>query len=146
MRVPRLIVHSELKSVHPGFPVAFIFKHKSIITNNAVSNLFALTCCYHSINNECCVVTLDRVSALHHTWTFEIVHPEKFLRIGPGLNCSWQQTIFLDLDTFLRSDLVCENEAAVNNPVCWLLIGLLLCMYTYATLCSNPILLISLIF
>ena len=30
-------------------------------------------------------VTLDRVSALHHTWTFEIVHPEKFLRIGPGL-------------------------------------------------------------
>jgi len=28
--VPRLIVHSELKSVHPGFPVAFIFKHKLI--------------------------------------------------------------------------------------------------------------------
>jgi len=25
-----LIVHSELKSVHPGFPVAFIFKHKLI--------------------------------------------------------------------------------------------------------------------
>jgi len=24
-RVPALIVHSELKSVHPGFPVAFIF-------------------------------------------------------------------------------------------------------------------------
>jgi len=23
---PALIVHSELKSVHPGFPVAFIFK------------------------------------------------------------------------------------------------------------------------
>ena len=28
---PALIVHSELKSVHPGFPVAFSFlKHKSI--------------------------------------------------------------------------------------------------------------------
>ena len=28
---PALIVHSELKSVHPGFPVAFIFfKHKLI--------------------------------------------------------------------------------------------------------------------
>jgi len=27
---------------------------------------------------------LDRVSALHHTRTFEIVYPEKFLRIGPG--------------------------------------------------------------
>ena len=25
-RVPALIVHSELKSVHPGFPVTFIFK------------------------------------------------------------------------------------------------------------------------
>jgi len=25
-----LIVHSELKSVHAGFPVAFIFKHKLI--------------------------------------------------------------------------------------------------------------------
>ena len=24
-RVPALTVHSELKSVHPGFPVAFIF-------------------------------------------------------------------------------------------------------------------------
>ena len=24
------LVHSELKSVHPGFPVAFIFKHKLI--------------------------------------------------------------------------------------------------------------------
>ena len=43
---PALIVHSELKSVHPGFLVAFIFKHKSIITNNVVFNLFALTCCY----------------------------------------------------------------------------------------------------
>ena len=29
---PALIVHSELKSVHPGFPVAFIFKHKLINT------------------------------------------------------------------------------------------------------------------
>jgi len=28
--LPALIVHSELKSVHPGFPVAFIFKHKLI--------------------------------------------------------------------------------------------------------------------
>ena len=27
---PALIVHSELKSVHPGFLVAFIFKHKLI--------------------------------------------------------------------------------------------------------------------
>ena len=27
---PALIVHSELKSVHPGFPVAFIFKHELI--------------------------------------------------------------------------------------------------------------------
>jgi len=27
---PALIVHSELKSVHPGFPVAFIFKHKLV--------------------------------------------------------------------------------------------------------------------
>ena len=27
---PALIVHSELKSVHPGFPVAFILKHKLI--------------------------------------------------------------------------------------------------------------------
>jgi len=27
---PALIVHSDLKSVHPGFPVAFIFKHKLI--------------------------------------------------------------------------------------------------------------------
>jgi len=27
---PALIVHSELKSVHPGFSVAFIFKHKLI--------------------------------------------------------------------------------------------------------------------
>ena len=27
---PALIVHSELKGVHPGFPVAFIFKHKLI--------------------------------------------------------------------------------------------------------------------
>ena len=27
---PALIVHSELKSVHLGFPVAFIFKHKLI--------------------------------------------------------------------------------------------------------------------
>jgi len=27
---PALIVHYELKSVHPGFPVAFIFKHKLI--------------------------------------------------------------------------------------------------------------------
>ena len=27
---PTLIVHSELKNVHPGFPVAFIFKHKLI--------------------------------------------------------------------------------------------------------------------
>ena len=27
---PALIVHSELKSVHPRFPVAFIFKHKLI--------------------------------------------------------------------------------------------------------------------
>jgi len=27
---PALIVHSELKSVHPGFPVAFIFMHKLI--------------------------------------------------------------------------------------------------------------------
>jgi len=27
---------------------------------------------------------LDGVSALHHTCTFEIVHPEKFLRIGAG--------------------------------------------------------------
>jgi len=27
---PALIVHSELKSVHPGFPVAFVFKHKLI--------------------------------------------------------------------------------------------------------------------
>ena len=25
-----LIAHSELKSVHPGFPVAFIFKHKLV--------------------------------------------------------------------------------------------------------------------
>jgi len=30
------------------------------------------------------VDTLDRLSALHHTWTFEILHPEKFLRIGPA--------------------------------------------------------------
>jgi len=30
---PALIVHSELKSVHPGFPVAFIFKHKLISCN-----------------------------------------------------------------------------------------------------------------
>jgi len=30
---------------------------------------------------------LDRVSALHHTLTFEIVHPEKFLRIGPAHHC-----------------------------------------------------------
>ena len=29
---------------------------------------------------------MDRVSALHHTRTFEIVHPEKFLRIGPVCN------------------------------------------------------------
>ena len=28
-----LIVHSELKSVHPGFPVAFIFKHKLGLIN-----------------------------------------------------------------------------------------------------------------
>jgi len=28
--LPALIVHSKLKSVHPGFPVAFIFKHKLI--------------------------------------------------------------------------------------------------------------------
>ena len=28
-----LIVHSELKSVHPGFPVAFIFKHKLSLIN-----------------------------------------------------------------------------------------------------------------
>jgi len=27
---PALIVHSELKSVHPGFPVAFIFQQKLI--------------------------------------------------------------------------------------------------------------------
>ena len=27
---PALFVHSELKSVHPGLPVAFIFKHKLI--------------------------------------------------------------------------------------------------------------------
>jgi len=27
---PALMVHSELKSVHPGLPVAFIFKHKLI--------------------------------------------------------------------------------------------------------------------
>jgi len=27
---PALIVHTELKSVHPGFPVAFIFMHKLI--------------------------------------------------------------------------------------------------------------------
>jgi len=29
---PALIVHSELKCVHPGFPVAFIFKHKLMNT------------------------------------------------------------------------------------------------------------------
>ena len=28
--LPALIVHSKLKSVHAGFPVAFIFKHKLI--------------------------------------------------------------------------------------------------------------------
>jgi len=28
-----LIVHSELKSVHPGFPVAFISKHKLGLIN-----------------------------------------------------------------------------------------------------------------
>jgi len=28
-----LIAHSELKSVHPGFPVAFIFKHKLGLIN-----------------------------------------------------------------------------------------------------------------
>ena len=27
---PALIVHSDLKSVHPGFPVALFFKHKLI--------------------------------------------------------------------------------------------------------------------
>ena len=27
---PALIMHSELKSAHPGFPVAFIFKHQLI--------------------------------------------------------------------------------------------------------------------
>ena len=31
---------------------------------------------------------MDRVSALHHTRTFEIVHPEKFLRIGPDVSKS----------------------------------------------------------
>jgi len=32
-RVFALIVHSELKSVHPGFPVAFISKHKLGLIN-----------------------------------------------------------------------------------------------------------------
>ena len=30
---PALTVHPELQSVHPGFPVAFIFKHKLSLIN-----------------------------------------------------------------------------------------------------------------
>jgi len=38
---------------------------------------------------------LDSVSALHNTLTFEIVHPEKFLRIGPAAYTVVQQAVKL---------------------------------------------------
>ena len=53
---PALIAHSELKSVHPGFPVAFIFKHK----------LIDKKCCFQLVCSNLLLLWTDLVHYIIH--------------------------------------------------------------------------------
>jgi len=68
---PALIVHSELKSVHPGFPVAFIFKHK----------LINKLCCFQLVCSNLLLLWIELVHYITHE-LLKLCTPKNSL--GPG--------------------------------------------------------------